>query len=109
MKQFSILLILLSSSFAWAQKPPPKPQDLIIGRWWSMAGSQKVVLEFAKDGSMRTTVGRQTTNGKYQWPDDSTIQLNGAQTVRVTVSQDEFTMVIGNETSEFEREKAGGR
>jgi hypothetical protein len=109
MKRLLILLVSLCFlSGAHAQKGPParKPQDLLIGSWWSMAGTQRVVLEFAKDGTMKTTVGGQTTNGKYKWLDDSTVQLNGNQQVKVTVSQDELTMVIGSETSKFQREKA---
>lgn len=108
MKLVAALFALVSLvSMASAQKSAQakKPQDLIVGRWWAMAGAQKVQLEFAKDGTMKTTVGGKTTTGKYKWLDDTTIELNGAQKVKVTVSADELVMVIGNETSRFEREK----
>jgi len=70
-----------------------------------MAGSQKITIEFAKDGTSKTTVGGQTTNGTYKWLDATTLELNGTQKVKVTVSQDELTMIIGSETSKFQREK----
>lgn len=58
MKRCSILLTALSSSFAWAQKPPArKPQDLIIAGWWSMVQSQKITMEFAKDGTVQNHPG----------------------------------------------------
>jgi|SRR2546425_3054883 len=108
MRKLSI--VLLSLSFfpivsAWKGPTAKRPQDLIIGKWWSMAGSQKVTLEFTKGGKYNTTVGGQTTKGTYKWLDDSTLELNKTQKVKVTVSQDKLTMTIGNETSKFEREK----
>ena len=69
-----------------------------------MAGSQKVTLEFTKGGKNNTTVGGQTTKGTYKWLDDSTLELNKTQKMKVTVSRDELTMTIGNETSKFDRE-----
>jgi|SRR5579859_156947 len=106
MKVLSMFLAFVSC-FAWAQKSAPtkKPRDLIVGSGGLMAGAQKVQLEFTKDGTVKTTVGGQTTNGKYKWLDDATIELNGAQKVKVSVSADELVMVIGEETSKFEREK----
>ncbi|HLB90009.1 MAG TPA: hypothetical protein VJK29_20290, partial [Terriglobales bacterium] len=108
MRKISILLIALSLlSVACTRKGSAdnKSQELLIGRWWSMVGSEKVTLEFAKDGTSKTTLVGQTTNGTYKWVDDSTIELNGKQRAKVTVTQDELTMVIGNETSKFQREK----
>jgi len=95
------------SAASAAEKGPTtnRPKDLIIGKWWSMAGSQKVMLEFAKGGAYTTTVGGQTTKGTYKWLDDSTLELNKTQKLKVTVSEDELTMTIGNETSKFERER----
>ncbi len=108
MKRFLMLLIplcLLSVACARKGSADNKSQELLIGRWWSMAGSEKITLEFTKDGTSKTTIGGQTINGTYKWLDDNTIELNGKQRVKATVSQDELTMVIGNETSKFLREK----
>src|SRR5712692_7645517 len=108
MKKISILLIalcLLSAACTRKGSADNKSQELLIGSWWSMVGSEKVTLEFAKDGTSKTTLVGQTTNGTYKWLDDSTIELNGKQRAKVTVTQDELTMVIENETSKFQREK----
>jgi len=100
-----IALCLLSAACTRKGSADNKSQELLIGSWWSMVGSEKVTLEFAKDGTSKTTLVGQTTNGTYKWVDDSTIELNGKQRAKVTVTQDELTMVIGNETSKFQREK----
>ena len=63
------------------------------------------MLEFAKAGAYTTTVGGQTTKGTYNWLDDSTLELNKTQKLKVTVSGDELTMTVGDETSKFERER----
>jgi hypothetical protein len=108
MRKTSILLValcLLSAACTRKGSADNKSQELLIGRWWSMVGSEKVTLEFAKDGTSKTTLVGQTTNGTYKWVDDNTIELNGKQRAKVTVTQDELTMVIGNETSKFQREK----
>jgi len=108
MRKFWIVLLSLSFFFlvsAWEGQTAKRPQDLIIGKWGSMAGSQKVMLVFAKGGAYTTTVGGQTTRGTYKWLDDGTLELNKTQKMKVTVSEDELTMTIGNETSKFERER----
>src|SRR5260370_9042420 len=108
MKTLLLLLVgvcLLSVSCTRKGSADNKSQELLIGRWWSMVGTERVTLEFAKDGTSKTTLVGQTTNGTYKWVDDNTIELNGKQRAKVTVTQDELTMVIGNETSKFLREK----
>src|SRR5260370_41573069 len=60
-----------------------------------------------KNGEVKGKVGGQNRVGTYRWLGDRTVELNKTQKVKVTVSQDELTMLIGNETSKFEREKAG--
>jgi len=109
MKTLSLLLLgvcLLSVSCTRKGSADNKSQELLIGRWWSMVGTERVTLEFAKDGTSKTTLVGQTTNGTYKWVDDNTI---GKQRAKVTVTQDELTMVIGNETSKFLREKGAVR
>ena len=107
MRKFWIVLLslgFLSLVSACEGQTAKRSEDLIIGKWWLMAGSQKVTLEFAKAGAYTTTVGGQTTKGTYKWLDDSTLELNKTQKMKVTVSRDELTMTIGNETSKFDRE-----
>lgn len=109
MKKIPILVIMLGLLFAAIAQSGPvakKPQDLIIGKWWSMAGSQKIILEFGKNGAYSSTFGGQTSKGTYKWIDDDTLELNGQQPVKVTVSEDELTMALGSEISKFQREKS---
>jgi major membrane immunogen (membrane-anchored lipoprotein) len=109
MKKALISVLSLSVLFVACSKRTANTgnmQEALVGRWWSMAGSQKITMEFAKDGTYKTVMGDQTTNSTYKWLDESTIELNKTQKVKVTVSQDELTMVLGNETSKFEREKS---
>ncbi len=83
-------------------------QALLVGTWWSMAGQQKVTMEFGNDGSFKTTVGGQTTNGTYKWLDDATLEMDTANktVVKATVTQDRFTFTLGTEVSSFQRETA---
>jgi hypothetical protein len=83
-------------------------QALLVGTWWSMAGQQKVTMEFGNDGSFKTTVGGQTTNGTYKWLDDATLEMDTANktVVKATVTQDKFTFTLGTEVSSFQRETA---
>jgi hypothetical protein len=60
----------LSGTSAQTGTTAKKPQDLIIGKWWSMAGAQKITLEFAKGGAYSTTVGGQTTKGTQKCLDE---------------------------------------
>lgn len=108
MKRFAILILSLSFlSVACAQKTPTasKVRELILGKWWSMVGSEKITIEFAKDGTYKNIFLGQTTNGTYKWLDDSTIELNGKDKWKVTVTADELKIVMGTETSNFLREK----
>ena len=52
---------------------PSKPQDLIIGKWEET--ESKDIIEFKKDGTLSVTKGGQSQNGKYQFVDDNTVEI----------------------------------
>src|SRR5205085_6812153 len=112
MKKLLLVLLALSFIFVACSKkaPPNKLHESILGKWWSVSsvGAQRIVIDFGGDGSYKTTVLGQTTNGTYRWLDDSTLELNKSQKVKIAVAPNELTMTIGSEVSKFERENSAG-
>lgn len=99
-----ILLILLCGGCSKKSTNTGRLQEAIVGKWWSMVnGSQKIVMEFTRDGHLKTTLAGQTTIVPYKILDESTIEINGKQKMKVTVSKDELTTTMGNESSKFLR------
>jgi len=77
------------------------PRTLIIGTWWTMAGSSRVTLKFGADGTLVATVGAQVTPYTYRWLDDGTIVVNDTTIENVVVAPDKLTITRGAEVSTY--------
>jgi hypothetical protein len=108
MKRFLIATLFASLLLASCSRKPvvsSQVQESLLGAWWSTSsvGRQTITMEFAKDGTYKTTVMGQTTLGTYRWLDETTLELNKTRKVKVSVGANELTMTIGNEVSKFQR------
>jgi hypothetical protein len=51
------------------------PKDLLLGKWENSEGKEALTLEFERDGTTRGQLGFLTAQGKYQWLDEKTIEV----------------------------------
>src|SRR5438105_11465373 len=90
MKRFLIATLFASLLLASCSRKPvisSQVQESLLGAWWSTSsgGAQTITMEFAKDGTYKTTVMGQTTVGTYRWLDETTLELNKTRKVKVSV------------------------
>ena len=113
------LCILLASCTKDSSPSSPAPssglKDQIVGKWQEAKDNESEVMEFAKDGTMKVSIGPINMKGKYKLESDGTVVTDmenpfdaaKTQTIRLKASfaKDELTLTNEEEKDEAKKVK----